>query len=93
MKCPQILREKTLSQKFTVIALRIQWKLSAEGNAFRKCQQIILPLNMIKCHHFQRAKLIIIQGHFFIKIRWHQEIDFAGNTCKKQMQNLFLDAI
>ena len=39
MKCPQILRETTLSQKYTVIALRIQWKLSAEGNAFRKCQQ------------------------------------------------------
>jgi hypothetical protein len=31
MKCPQILREKTLSQKHTVIALRIQWKVSAEG--------------------------------------------------------------
>ena len=36
MKCPQILREKTLSQKSAVIALRIQCKLSAEGNAFRK---------------------------------------------------------
>ena len=36
MKCPQILREKTLSEKYTVISLRIQWKLSAEGNAFRK---------------------------------------------------------
>ena len=44
MKCPQIIREKSLSQKYTVIALRIQWKVSAEGNAFRKCQQIILPL-------------------------------------------------
>ena len=31
MKCPQILREKTLSQKFAVIALRIQWKLSLEN--------------------------------------------------------------
>jgi hypothetical protein len=31
MKCHQILREKTSSQKSTVIALRIQWKLSAEG--------------------------------------------------------------
>ena len=39
MKCPQILREKTLSEKYTVISLRIQWKLFAEGNAFRKCQQ------------------------------------------------------
>ena len=36
MKCPQILREKTSSEKYTVISLRIQWKLSAEGNAFRK---------------------------------------------------------
>ena len=44
MKCPQILREKTLSQKFAVIALRIQWKLFTEGNAFKKCQQIILPI-------------------------------------------------
>ena len=25
MKCPQIIREKTSSQKYTVIALRIQW--------------------------------------------------------------------
>ena len=39
-------------------------------------------LDYHKCHHFQRAKLIIIQGHFFIKIRWHQEMDFAGNTLK-----------
>ena len=31
-----------------------------------------------KCHHFQRAKIFIIQGHFFIKIGRHQEIDFAG---------------
>ena len=31
MKCSQVLREKTLSQKYTVIALRIQWKVSAEG--------------------------------------------------------------
>ena len=45
MKCPQILREKTSSQKSHGIALRIQW-------------------------------------HFFIKIRWHQEIYFAGNTCR-----------
>ena len=53
MKCPQILREKTLSQKYTVIALRIQWKLSAEGNAFRKCQQIILPLIIINAIIFK----------------------------------------
>ena len=46
MKCPQILREKTLSQKFAVIALRIQWKLFTEGNAFKKCQQIILPFTI-----------------------------------------------
>ena len=46
-----------------------------------------ITLDYHKCHHFQRAKFIIIQGHFFIKIRWHQEIDFAGNTCKKWMQN------
>ena len=32
------------SEKYTGISLRIQWKLSAEGNAFRKCQQIIAPL-------------------------------------------------
>jgi hypothetical protein len=31
MKCPQIIREKTLSQKYTVIALRIQWKVFTEG--------------------------------------------------------------
>ena len=53
MKCPQILREKTLSQKSAVIALRIQWKLSAEGNAFRKCQQIILPLIIINAIIFR----------------------------------------
>ena len=41
-----------------------------------------ITLDYHKCHHFQRAKFIIIQGHFFIKIRWHQEIDFAGNTLK-----------
>ena len=41
-----------------------------------------IALDYHKCHHFQRAKLIIIQGHYFIKIRWHQEIDFAGNTLK-----------
>ena len=82
MKCPQILREKTLSQKYTVIALRIQWKLSAEGNAFRKCQQIILPLIIINAIIFRGPKFIIIQWHFFIKIRWHQEIDFAGNALK-----------
>jgi hypothetical protein len=73
MKCPQIVREKTLSQKSDVIALRIQWKLSAEG----------ITLNYHKCNHFQRVKSIIIKGHFFIKIRWHHQIDFAGNTCKK----------
>ena len=53
MKCPQILREKTLSQKFTVIALRIQWKLFTEGNAFKKCQQIILPLIIINAIIFR----------------------------------------
>ena len=42
MKCTQILREKTSSEKYTVISLRVQWKLSAEGNALRKCQKIIL---------------------------------------------------
>ena len=41
-----------------------------------------ITLDYHKCNHFQRAKLIIIQGHFFIKIRWHQEVDFAGNTLK-----------
>ena len=53
MKCPQILREKTLSQKFTVIALKIQWKLFTEGNAFKKCQQIILPLIIINAIIFK----------------------------------------
>ena len=53
MKCPQIPREKTLSQKFTVIALRIQWKLFTEGNAFKKCQQIILPLIIINAIIFR----------------------------------------
>ena len=53
MKCPQILREKTSSQKCTLIALRIQWKLSAEGNTFRKCQQIILPLIIINAIIFR----------------------------------------
>ena len=53
MKCPQILREKTSSEKYTVISLRIQWKLFAEGNAFRKCQQIILPLIIINAIIFK----------------------------------------
>ena len=53
MKYPQILREKTSSEKYTVISLRIQWKLSAEGNAFRKCQQIILPLIIINAIIFK----------------------------------------
>ena len=35
MKCPQILKEKTSSEKYTVISLRIQWKLSAEGDALK----------------------------------------------------------
>ena len=39
MKYPRELREKTLSQKSTVIALRKQWKVSAEGNAFRLGQE------------------------------------------------------
>ena len=30
MKCPQILREKTSSQKYTVIALWMWWKVPAE---------------------------------------------------------------
>ena len=34
MKYPRDLREKTLSQKSTVIALRKQWKVFVEGNAF-----------------------------------------------------------
>ena len=57
MKCPQILREKTSSEKYTVISLRIQWKLSAEGNAFRKCQQIILPLIIINAIIFRGQNL------------------------------------
>ena len=57
MKCPQILREKTLSQKFAVIALRIQWKLFTEGNAFKKCQQIILPLIIINAIIFRGQNL------------------------------------
>jgi hypothetical protein len=45
----------------------------------------------IKCPQILREKTssqnsqgiaFIIQWHFFIKIRWHQEIDFAGNTCR-----------
>ena len=32
MKCPQILREKTLSQKYTVIALRIGGYLPADSD-------------------------------------------------------------
>ena len=39
MKYPRDLREKTLSQKSTVIALRKQWKVSAEGNTFRLRQE------------------------------------------------------
>ena len=42
-----------------------------------------ITLNYHKCHQFQMAKSIIIKGHFFIKIRWHQQIDFAGNTCRR----------
>ena len=53
MKCPQILRKKTSSEKYTVIFLRIQRKLSAEGNAFRKCQQILLPLIIINAIIFK----------------------------------------
>ena len=53
MKCPQILREKTSSEKHTVISLKIQWKVFAEGNAFRKCQQIILPLIIINAIIFK----------------------------------------
>ena len=53
MKCPQILREKTSSEKYTVISLKIQWKVFAEGNAFRKCQQIILPLIIINAIIFR----------------------------------------
>ena len=53
MKCPQILRGKTSSEKYTVISLKIQWKVFAEGNAFRKCQQIILPLIIINATIFR----------------------------------------
>ena len=45
MKCHQILREKTLSQKSNVIYLRIQWKVSAKG----------FTLNFHKFCHKQRA--------------------------------------
>jgi hypothetical protein len=44
-----------------------------------------------KCHHFQRAKLILIQGHFFIKIRWHQEIDFAGIALRFERLKISLE--
>ena len=50
---PSNLKGKTSSQKYTVIALRIQCKLSAEGNAFRKCQQIILPFIIINAIIFK----------------------------------------
>ena len=53
MKCPQILREKTSSEKYTVLSIKIQWKLLAEGNAFRKSQQIILPLIIINATIFR----------------------------------------
>ena len=53
LKCPQILREKTSSVKYTVISLKIQWKVFAEGNSFRKCQQIILPLIIINAIIFR----------------------------------------
>ena len=36
---PLRFKGKTLSQKSTVIALRKQWKVSAEGNAFRLRQE------------------------------------------------------
>ena len=49
MKCPQILREKTSSEKYTVFSLKIQWKVFA----FRKCQQIILPLIIINAIIFR----------------------------------------
>jgi hypothetical protein len=60
MKCPQILREKTLSEKYTVISLKKQWKIFAEGNAFRKFQQIILPLIIINADIFKRHYLLQI---------------------------------
>ena len=50
-----------------------------------------ITLDYHKCNHFQRAKLIIIQGHFFIKIRWHQEINFAGNTLKFERLKISLE--
>ena len=53
MKCPQILREKTSSEKYTAISLKIQWKVFADGNDFRKCQQIILPLIIINAIIFR----------------------------------------
>ena len=50
---PSNLKGKNFEKKYTVISLRIQWKLSAEGNAFRKCQQIILPLITINAIIFK----------------------------------------
>ena len=52
---PSRFKGKTLSQKSTVIALRKQWKVSAEGNAFRlrKCQLMILPLIIINAIIFR----------------------------------------
>ena len=71
MKCPQILREKIycyFPQNTMEIICRRQclWKMSTNN----------ITLDYHKYHHFQREKLIIIQGHFFIKIRWHQEYMF-----------------
>ena len=44
MKCPQILREKTSSEKHTVISLKIQWKVFAAGNALTKPQHVKFTL-------------------------------------------------
>ena len=41
LKYPRILREKTSSEKYTVISLRKQWKVFAEGNAFRLINAIV----------------------------------------------------
>ena len=80
MKCPQIPMEKTSSQKSAVIALRIQLKVSAEG----------ITLNYHKCHYFQRAKSIIIKGHFFIKIRWHQQIDLQTVPAESKCPHILI---
>ena len=41
LKYPRNLREKTSSEKYTVFSLRKQWKVFAEGNAFRLINAIV----------------------------------------------------